>query len=436
MVRRHDRAGGTGVSKGSELDRPLVRLNTGMTTNKDTHRPFGLLLPALLLGVSLGLYPQPAGAQNPPVDLQKQRELSRYYTTGYKYFEIQDYAGAIPALKRYTELDTTNVDAWYYLAICYRETKQYPEAIAAFEALNRLEESPETWQNLAFMWNELGEKEKVIAAYERIVELRPDEPEFREYLRSLYLQGGDDRKLLALLQKWVEEDPDDPLKHAQIAELQRRLGDREAQAAALEGAVRANPNNTGTLLRLARLYEDLNRVEEAARTWERLTQADPANADAWRMLGRARRRLGDPEGSAAAFRRAVEAGIGDVRIFSDLAETLIDLRRFDEAVHQVELAIRRDPKDGYAYVTWGNILRAKGFARFEADSTLTFDDKMMLEQAIEKYRKGIESGTLSAEVRDWAERQVVALEPYRPTTAEKFMNRARTIPPPPRRTPR
>jgi tetratricopeptide (TPR) repeat protein len=408
-----------------------------MTTFKDTHGkdthgpagPFRLIAQGTLVLVALVLLGPATGGQEPPLDLERQRTLNRLLSTGFKYFEIQDYAGAIPALKRYTELDSTNADAWYYLATCYLQTKQYPEAIGAFDALNRLDESPETWQNLAFVWDQLGLKEQVITAYERIVELRPEEPEFREYLRRLYQQGGDDRKLLDLEQRTAQLNPDDPLVHARIAELQRRLGDRAAQISSLESAIQADPTNTSNLRTLGRLHLEQNQLEDAARVFDMLTAATPEDAAAWRLLGQTRRRLGDAAGSAAAFGRAVELGAGDVRVFSDMAQSLIDLDRYDEALTWVERAVREQPTDGYAYVTWGDILRAKGFARLEADSTLTYDDKVMLEEAILKYQDGVATGNLSTEVRAYAERQIEALEPFRPTTAEKFMNRARHIPP-------
>jgi hypothetical protein len=100
----------------------------------------------------------------------------------------------------------------------------------------------------------------------------------------------------------------------------------------------------------------------------------------------------------------------------------------------VERAVSQDPDDGYAYVTWGDILRDKGMAQADSAGNVPYEAKIDLEAAIEKYQQGLETGTLSAEVASYAERQSESLEPFRRTQAEIFMQRARDrIPPAPSR---
>ena len=372
----------------------------------------------------------PGGQQ---AELDRQKQLSRLFSTGYKYYQIQDYAGAIPALKRYTELDSTNTQAWHFLATCYTQTGQWPEARQAYlEVLKRDIDDLVALQGLAFAYNEMGEAELHLQTYERIVQVAPDEPEFRQYLLGLYQRENNNEGMIALLKAQARRSPDDPLVHRQLAELYRRQGDFEAQIASLEEAVKSDPANADNLLRLGRLYvEQLDKPCEAARVFELLTRARPEDPVAWRRLGRARGRCNDPDGAVAAFQKALELGPGEIRVYSELGRTLSDLGRFDEAVTWVGKALQRDPNDGYAYVTWGDILRDKGMAAADSADNVPYESKVILETAIEKYQKALTTGSLTGEVTQYAERQVAALEPFRRTRAEIFMERARRPPPPP-----
>jgi tetratricopeptide (TPR) repeat protein len=374
---------------------------------------------------------QDPGGQQAQLDRQKQ--LSRLFSTGYKYYQIQDYAGAIPALKRYTELDSTNTQAWHFLATCYTQTEQWPEARQSYlEILKRDTDELVALQGLAFAYNEMGEAELHRQTYERIVQVAPDEPEFRQYLLGLYQRDNNNEGMIALLEALARRSPDDPLVHRQLAELHRREGDVEAQVASLEEAVKNDPSNPENLLRLGRIYFDkLEKPCEAARVFELLTRAVPEDPVAWRRLGRARGQCNDPDGAVAAFQKALELGPDEIRIYSELGRTLSDLGRFDEAIIWVEKALQRQPNDGYAYVTWGDILRDKGMAAADSAGNVPYESKVILETAIEKYQAALTTGSLTGEVLQYAERQVAALEPFRRTRAEIFMERARRPPPPP-----
>ena len=371
--------------------------------------------------------------QDPTVQMDLQRQLNRLYSTGYKYYEIQDYANAIPAFKRYTELDSTNTRAWYFLATCYTMTERWEEARDAYQTILRLQpDDVDALQSLAFTYNELGETELVVKTYERIVELVPGEPEYRDYLLSLYRRDQNGEGMIRLLEEQAKRAPDDPNVHRQLAELYRRRGDVQAQVLALEEAVKNEPDNPQNLIRLGRLYSaDLNQPCEAARIYGLLTQVSPDDPVAWRLLGRFRKRCGETAVAVDAFRRAIELNPEEVRVYSEMALALSDLGRHEEAVTWVEQAVRRGPEDGYAYVTWGDILRDQGMAAADSTGNVPYEAKIVLESAIEKYRKALDTGGISAEIVRYAEQQVETLEPFRRTKAEIFMHRARAQRPPP-----
>jgi tetratricopeptide (TPR) repeat protein len=241
--------------------------------------------------------------------------------------------------------------------------------------------------------------------------------------------------MLRLLEEQARRFPDDPTIHRRLAELHRRRGDVDSQVGSLEEALRTDPENAANLQRLGQLYFDrMDRPCDAAVMFERLTALQPENAVAWRLLGRARARCDDAPGAVSALQRAIELAPDELRVYSEMALALSDLRRYDEAIRTVEQAVSRDPDAGYAYVTWGDILRDKGMAQADSAGNVPYEAKLDLEAAMEKYDLGIQTGTLSPDVAQYAARQREGLEPFRRTRAEIFMNRARDrIPPPPSR---
>ena len=403
----------------------------------------------LLLGVSTAL-PRETGADNrqSPIafiqaqqdtgtifDLTQRRQLNRLHSTGFQYYQIQEYANAIPALRKYTELDSTNIDVLYLLATCYIQTKQWIHARDTYMAL--LRQSPEetnALQSLAYTYNELGQDDLHLKTYERIVELDPTNSEYLEYLLALYRQKGDEEGMLRLLRGMAEYSPADADVHRRMADIYGRQGDVEAQVQALELAVESDPGNTLNLELLGKLYsEDLNRPHEAARIYRRLTDVLPDDPIAWRRLGRSLRQSGQLDGAVVALQRSLELAPDGIYVYSELAQVLSDRGEYNEAESWVKKALDEQPNDAYAYVTWGDILQAKSFAASNEDGTVPYEAKIILEEAIDKYRQALELGTLSDVMRQFAEQEAAKLEPFRRTQAEIFMHRARQrIPPPPR----
>jgi len=369
------------------------------------------------------------------IDLTQQRQLNRLYSTGYQYYQIQEYANAIPALKQYTQLDSTNIDVWYLLATCYVQTKMWIHARDAYQAiLRQVPDETNALQNLAYIYNEQGEADLHLQTYERIVELNPTNSEYLEYMLALYRQRGDEEGMLQLLQGMVERFPADEGVHRQIADIYGRRGDVEAQVVALEAAIENNPGNTLNLDLLGKLYsENLSRPCDAARVYELLTGILPEEPIAWRRLGRSLRKCGRLDSAVVALQRSLELAPGEIRVYSELAQVLSDRSEYDEAESWVKKALDEQPHDAYAYVTWGDILQAKGFAASNEDGTVPYEAKIILETAIEKYRRALELGDLAVVLLQFAEKEAAKLEPYRRTQAEIFMQRARERRPPPPR---
>ncbi len=366
------------------------------------------------------------------VDLSIQNAFNRLWITGMKYVELQEYANAIPALRRCTEIDSTNFEVWYFLGTCYYQIEDLDSSLAAFEAIVRQDpEQEQAIKNLANIYWEQGEEDLHTAKYEQLLELRPENPEYREHLMALYQRAGNRAGVQRLLEEQAEVDPGNAEVQRRLAALYREGGDREAQLTALETAVELDPTNLSNLEQLARIYAiDLNRPVDATRLYGMIVDIQPENPVAWQVWGRYLNTTGQPDSAVVALERSLELDPSQAGTYSELALVLSDRQRYDEALSWIEKALEQAPEDAYAYVAWGDILQARAFAQADEDGIVPYDAKIILEEAIEKYRRALELGGISAAVTQYAAAEAEKLEPFRRTQAEIFMENARRRIPP------
>ena len=94
----------------------------------------------------------------------KPNDFDGLYFAGEIHVRLQKYADAIPYLERLTEQSPEDQYGWFYLAVCYTETKQYVKAVDAYE--NRIlpldPDNVDVMNNLAYVYREMGNNEKAL----------------------------------------------------------------------------------------------------------------------------------------------------------------------------------------------------------------------------------------------------------------------------------
>ncbi len=174
----------------------------------------------------------------------------------------------------------------------YRNGGLWTEAIAAYQRLLTLRpDSPNTWYNLARLQRQVRDYEAALAAYQRAIDAGIASPEEAHLNRGVI-----------------------------FAEDMHRYTEAEQE---LDAALRLNPAYVPALFNLANLHEDLGRREAAGHTYERILALEPDNLEALAryaqtqppaqladpLLANLRARLDDSRG-AAAGRASVGFALG------------------------------------------------------------------------------------------------------------------------------
>jgi tetratricopeptide (TPR) repeat protein len=118
----------------------------------------------------------------------------------------------VTILESATSLNPTDAKAHYYLGNFWYDKRQYPEAIANWEAAARLDDTfPTPYRNLSLAYyNKLHDKQRAVVAMEKAFALDPQDSRVLMELDQLYkITGRGFKERLALLDNKLVEERDD-----------------------------------------------------------------------------------------------------------------------------------------------------------------------------------------------------------------------------------
>ncbi|MCF6169714.1 MAG: tetratricopeptide repeat protein [Bacteroidales bacterium] len=112
------------------------------------------------------------------------------------------------------------------LAFAYYFTGDYEKAVWAFGAIEEKVGLNErlTTQKVQ-LYSRLGQPEKAVAEYERLIEENPDDPRYYALLAEFCTKNKMEDKAIWAYKKIVELNPDDPFVHISLAEFYKKKGD-------------------------------------------------------------------------------------------------------------------------------------------------------------------------------------------------------------------
>jgi len=217
---------------------------------------------------------------------------------------------------------------------------------------------------------------KAVGVHEKLVKLRPQDPERLAELALALRRAGRGDAAMAAMEQLMTLDPRrsaDVL--GELAELAFDTGDIERVLAAAARSESSGPEHSRVLVRLGELYERRGDLDDAARTYNEILAREPKHAMARLRLaelslGRGQLReaqaqlrelLGDggpPEVLEEAGRRALDLAeaSGDTLGLLDLALLRIRREPADEAPRELLLDAldRSDPRDILAWLADGS----------------------------------------------------------------------------------
>jgi tetratricopeptide (TPR) repeat protein len=225
---------------------------------------------------------------------------------GLSYYLAGRPSDAIPYLEKVqTWYPRANVDASYILGICYIQSKNYPQARAAFA---------------------------------RMFDVKPDSAASYLFTARMLFRQEFDPVAEEYAQKAVALDPKLPLAHFLLGELHLYKSRIPEAISDLQQELAINPGYAAAYYKLADAYSRVEKYDEAERLLQRSIWLDATSTGPYILLGKVLEKKGEPVLAVRALQRAAAMDPNNPITHHLLGQTYRDLGQNAEAERELKLA--------------------------------------------------------------------------------------------------
>lgn len=217
--------------------------------------------------------------------------------TGLSLYLAGKPGDAIPYLEKVQSwYPSANVDAAYILGVAYIQTKQYPNARAAFAKMFQV--PSESAAAYLFTARLLLRFDFGLVAEEygkKTVELDPKLPLAHQMLGELYLYQSKIPEATAQFEQELAINPGNPAAYYKLADAYSRLQKFDEAEKLLQRSIWLDATSTGPYILLGKVLLKKGETQLAVRALQRAVSMDPNNNTSHHLLGQAYRDLGRAE---------------------------------------------------------------------------------------------------------------------------------------------
>lgn len=252
-----------------------------------------------------------------------------------------------------------------------------------------------------------GELSKAEGAYQKILEIDPNQPVALHLLGVIAYQTGNNDMAVELITKALAVEPNYAEAHSNLGNALRELGRPEDALASYSQALAIRPDYAEAHINLGLALQDLGKPEEAAASYHQALAVRPDLAEAHYNLGLALQDLGKLEDAAASYNKAISLRPDFAEAHNNLGLVLQDLGKLEDAVASYHQALAARPDYAEAHNNLGNAFRDLGkredalasyqqalairpdFAEAHNNLGLAFQDLGRREEALDSYHQAL-----------------------------------------------
>lgn len=241
------------------------------------------------------------------------------------------------------------------------EAGDFDGALAAYDrSLELRPDDPRTLSNRGVALSELGRSDVALAAHDRSLELRPDHADTHYNRGNALGHLGQNEEALAAFDRSLELRPDHPHAHENRGVVLGRLSRNEEALAAFDRALQLGPDNFVTHYCRGNALGRLGRNEEALAAYDRALELRPDDPDTVTNRGGALIELGRHQEALAAYDRALELRPDHADSHYNRGTALGHLDRNEEALAAYDRALALSSDDPGALTNRGVALERLG----------------------------------------------------------------------------
>jgi len=265
---------------------------------------------------------------------------------GFALIRAQQTQAAVPFLEQALKLEPKNGDLRIALADAYTRLNRRKEALAIYESLQeQLADRPAFWFNLGVLRAQSNNLDGATVAYERALELNPNDLDALNNLGLLHYRRGQYDQARTIFQKLVGLNPSSTQAKLNLAAACLKLGDRKEAAAQWREVLKANPKQWLIRLNLANVLWQDGDADGAKAQYELVLKENPKSADAWNGIGLYHLGRSQLEPARQAFASALAANPKFSPAAINLAIVYERLNRKADAIRTLQQALKNDPSN-------------------------------------------------------------------------------------------
>jgi tetratricopeptide (TPR) repeat protein len=228
-------------------------------------------------------------------------------------------------------LDGGHADTLHLMGLLSLHERQTDHAVEWIARAIRQDPKPEYLASLGTALQQQGKHQEALKAFDKAVQLRPDDAELWTRLGNILLELQRYDHALLSLQHIFKLDPRHQDAAYKSGVLLHQFGRFEEALAHFDRCDALLPNHAPTLHGRVRALFSLTRYEEALAGGRRVYELDPANADICNYIGACLQSLGREQEALSWFDKALVHAPAAIEILNNKAFLLTQLQRFDAA---------------------------------------------------------------------------------------------------------
>jgi len=291
-------------------------------------------IPISILLLAAVFWAPPAHAEDPATLAQRAVQAQ----------QAGDYAGAAEAWRGVVALQPDSVAARVNLGVVLAHLGHYDEAIAEYEAANKLlPGDPRITLNTALAYEKSGRIAEAQQRFEALHRATPDDKRITMLLADCRLRTGDNGGVIALLQPLAKREPDD-LAVAYMLGMAFLREQHIAEGQALLDRILSRGDTAEARFLLGNRMFASGDFPAAVKQLASAIELNPNLPGLQSLYGQALLNTGDPDAALTAFRSALAIDPNDFDANLGTGQILTVRKRFDEATPVLRRALLIRPQ--------------------------------------------------------------------------------------------
>ena len=263
--------------------------------------------------------------------LEYDPDLARaYFFMGTTYLEMDSLNPALTALQKAVEIDPAYINAYLSIGQAYLEKGDTTQAKSFFDQL-AAQKADDCQIQVAYgyvMANQLGEVDKGLQAFEKAIQLCPDNPEAYQYLAYALPETRREEKIQNF-RKYLELTEGQAIDPEALQYLFGLYIAEEQYAEALqtiEQALAADPTNADLQLYTGMAHAQLTHHQQAIPYYDKAIELNPELKDAYLYRAFSHQALGNTQQYAQDMERAGQGQSGEILAGAALRDAALALQ--------------------------------------------------------------------------------------------------------------